>query len=264
MRFSVIVPVYNAAVFLRACLESVAGQTFADWECLCVDDGSADGSADILDEYAARDSRFRVVRKQHLGVGLARNAALDLATGDYLVFVDADDVLAPDALISLKDADADIVTYIPLDGRWGIEDACVRLFDRCVGNLLAWNAAYRREAVGEMRFPDFPNFEDVVFATAVFCRGARVATAPRWYDHRARSGSAMDQYTWRRVAGNFSAGRMISRLAGGYIRRQGGWRRRAAMRLVLARKLCAHFVLHVAAYALRAAVASARGLWRKA
>ena len=264
MRFSVIVPVYNAAEFLRACLDSVAGQTFPDWECLCVDDGSADCSADILDEYAARDARFHVIRQPHQGVGPARNAALDSAVGDYLVFVDADDALEPDALLSLKNAEADIITYLSLDGRWGISDTCIRLFDRCVGNLLAWNAAYRRETVGEIRFPNFPNFEDVVFATAVFCRGVRVATAPRWYDHRIRAGSAMDQYTWRRVAGNAKAGQMIRRLSGEYISRQEGWRRRTAMRLVLARKLLAHFVLHVAAYAVRAAVASLRGRGREA
>ena len=264
MRFSVIVPVYNAAGYLRACLDSVAGQSFADWECLCVDDGSDDGSADILDEYAARDARFRVLRRPHRGVGPARNAALDMAAGDYVVFVDADDALEQEALLSLKDAEADIATYLPLDGRWGISDARLRLFDRCVGNLLAWNAAYRRDAIGAARFPDFPNFEDVVFATAVFCGGARVTSAPRWYDHRVRAGSAMDQYTWRRVVGNFKAGLMIRSSAASYIRRQEGWRRRFAMRLVLIRKLCAHFVLHVAAYALRAAATSARGLWRRA
>ncbi len=258
MRFSVVIPVYNAEKFLRSCLDSVAGQTFSDWECLCVDDGSADGSADILDEYAARDARFRVIRQPHCGVGPARNVALDMATGDYVVFVDADDALEQDALLSLKDAEADIATYLPLDGRWGISDARLRLFDRCVGNLLAWNAAYRRDAIGAARFPDFPNFEDVVFATAVFCGGARVASAPRWYDHRVRAGSAMDQYTWRRVAGNFKAGLMIRSLAVDYISRQEGWRRRIAMRLVLTRKLLAHLILHVAAYAVRAAAASLR------
>lgn len=262
MRFSVIIPVYNAAAFLPACLDSVVGQSFSDWECLCVDDGSVDGSADILDEYAIRDARFRIMRQPHRGVGPARNVALDHAVGDYVVFVDADDVLAPNALLSLKDAEADIVTYLPLDGRWGISDTCLRLFDRCVGNLLAWNAAYRRETVGDIRFPDFPNFEDVVFATAVFCRSVQIASAPRWYDHRVRAGSAMDQYTWRRVAGNVKAGWMIHGLADDYISRQVVWKRRIAMRIVLIRKLLAHFVLHIAAYAVRAAIASLRGRGR--
>lgn len=259
MKFSVIIPVYNIAAFLRTCLDSVAGQAFPDWECICVDDGSTDGSVDVLDEYAARDVRFRVIKQPHRGVGAARNSALDQANGDYVVFVDADDVLESDALLSLKDADADIITYLSLDGRWGISDTSLRLFDRCVGNLLAWNAVYRREAIGKIRFPDFPNYEDVVFATAVFCRGVMVVSAPRWYDHRVRRGSAMDQYTWRRIFGNVMGGGMVCRLACSYICRQEGWWRRIAMRLVLARKLLAHFVLHVAAYAVRAAVASVRG-----
>ncbi len=260
MLFSVIVPVYNGADFLRTCLDSVAGQKFADWECLCVDDGSTDSSAGILDEYAARDARFHVIRQPHRGVGLARNAALDRAVGDYLVFVDADDVLEPHAFLSLKNVDADIVTYLPLEGRWGISDTNLRLFDRCVGNLLAWNAAYRRTFVGEIRFPDFPNFEDVVFATAVFCRGARVATAPRWYEHRVRVGSAMSLYTWRRVVGNIRGGGLFYKSAAAYICQQEGWRRRTAMRLVLIRKLLAHFVLHVAVYAVRSAITSICGL----
>ena len=260
MRFSVIIPVYDAADFLRACLDSVAGQTFPDWECLCVDDGSTDGSADILDEYASRDARFRVIRQPHRGVGPARNVALGRALGDYVVFVDADDVLEQDALFSLKDADADIVTFLPLEGRWGISDTNLRLFDRCVGNLLAWNAAYKRIAVGEIRFPDFPNFEDVVFATAVFCRGVRVATAPRWYEHRVRAGSAMSLYTWRRVVGNVRGGRLFYKSAATYICQQEGWRRRIAMRLVMIRKLLAHFMLHVVVYAVRAAITSVCGL----
>ena len=102
--FSVIIPVYNVAPYLRECLGSVRAQTFRDWECVCVDDGSTDGSAAILDEYAAKDPRFRVIDQQNAGEGAARNTALDsLANGSLtedgvLWFVDADDALHPLAL----------------------------------------------------------------------------------------------------------------------------------------------------------------------
>ena len=89
--FSIIIPVYNVAPYLHECLDSVLTQTFGDWEALCVDDGSTDGSGDILDEYATKDQRFRVVHQKNTGVSAARNAALDAAQGEWLCFLDSDD-----------------------------------------------------------------------------------------------------------------------------------------------------------------------------
>ena len=90
---SVIIPIYNVAPYLRECLDSVLAQTFADWEAICVDDGSTDESGAILDEYAARDSRFRIIHQKNAGVSAARNAALKKAQGEYIAFVDADDAV---------------------------------------------------------------------------------------------------------------------------------------------------------------------------
>ena len=81
MTISVVIPVYNAERFIRFALDSVVHQTYSDWECICVNDGSTDGSAAILDEYAANDKRFRVVHQANGGEGAARNAGMDLATG---------------------------------------------------------------------------------------------------------------------------------------------------------------------------------------
>ena len=91
--FSIIIPVYNVAPYLRECLDSVIAQTFTDWEAICVDDGSTDGSGAILDEYAAKDKRFRVIHQKNAGVSVARNAAIELMHGDWFLFVDADDVI---------------------------------------------------------------------------------------------------------------------------------------------------------------------------
>ena len=98
MKFSVIIPVYNVAEYLQPCLDSVLGQTVPDWECICVDDGSTDDSGKILDEFAARDSRIRVVHKSNGGVASARNTALDVISGDWFLFLDADDVWSPQLL----------------------------------------------------------------------------------------------------------------------------------------------------------------------
>lgn len=95
-QISVIVPVYNSARYLRECLNSVLAQTFTDWEVIAVDDGSTDGSGGILDEYAKADSRFHITHKQNEGVSAARNDALGLVSGQWVTFLDSDDLLAPD------------------------------------------------------------------------------------------------------------------------------------------------------------------------
>ena len=116
MRFSIIVPVYNAAAFLDATVASVVQQSFADWELLLMDDGSTDGLTGALcDQLAAQDPRIRSLHKSNGGAGDARNAALPLATGEYIVFLDSDDFLEPKALeilsAKLSEKPADICFF---------------------------------------------------------------------------------------------------------------------------------------------------------
>ena len=92
-RVSVVVPVYNVAAYLDTCLESLAQQTFEDLEVVMVDDGSTDESAEIAERFAARDSRFRLVQKANAGLGAARNTGARHASGEFLAFVDSDDVV---------------------------------------------------------------------------------------------------------------------------------------------------------------------------
>ena len=92
---SVIVPIYDAEKYLYRCLDSILAQTFADWECILVDDGSKDRSGAICDEYAVKDSRFHVIHKQNGGVSSARQAGLDAAKGDFVIHTDSDDWLDP-------------------------------------------------------------------------------------------------------------------------------------------------------------------------
>ncbi len=92
-RFSIIVPVYNTAQYLADCIGSVIEQTFEDWELILVDDGSTDDSGSMLDEYAANDSRIRVVHQDNLGQFFARRAGITTAQGEYILFLDSDDAL---------------------------------------------------------------------------------------------------------------------------------------------------------------------------
>lgn len=113
MRFSIIIPVYNVEQYLRDCLDSVLNQTFSDWEAICVNDGSTDGSSVILDEYAAKDSRFKMISQNNAGTAAARNTGLKVANGDYIFFLDSDDWIEDYALQILADSvnDEDVLCF---------------------------------------------------------------------------------------------------------------------------------------------------------
>ena len=119
---SIIVPVYNVEPYLRQCLDSILGQTFTNFEVVLVNDGSTDNSGFICQEYARLDSRFKYFEKENGGVSDARNSGLDLAQGDYVTFLDADDFLFEDHLeklyraTTLSDADIMIGGYSRFDG----------------------------------------------------------------------------------------------------------------------------------------------------
>ncbi|MDE6301588.1 MAG: glycosyltransferase [Muribaculaceae bacterium] len=110
---SVNVPIYNPGAYLRECLDSLASQNLKNIEFILVDDGSTDGSGKICDEYAAKDSRFKVIHKPNGGVASARQAALDASSGEYVIICDSDDWVEPEMYETLytiaKETDADIV-----------------------------------------------------------------------------------------------------------------------------------------------------------
>lgn len=94
MKLSIIVPVYNVQKYLDECVQSIVKQTFTDWECILVDDGSTDFSSVMCDEWAEKDSRIKVIHKTNGGLGSARNAGISAAAGDFLSFVDSDDLVS--------------------------------------------------------------------------------------------------------------------------------------------------------------------------
>lgn len=101
MLFSVVIPVYNVESYLRDCLNSVVNQTFTDWEAICVNDGSTDGSAAVLEEYADKDSRLKIITQPNAGLSAARNTGMKTAHGEYVLFLDSDDWLESHALETL-------------------------------------------------------------------------------------------------------------------------------------------------------------------
>lgn len=98
MKFSLVIPIYNVEAYLRHCLDSVLAQTMDDWEAVCVNDGSIDDSGIIVKDYATKDHRFKVLTQPNAGLSAARNAGMKTAQGEFILFLDSDDWLEPNAL----------------------------------------------------------------------------------------------------------------------------------------------------------------------
>jgi len=143
--FSIIIPVYNVAPYLRECLDSVLAQTFTDWEAICVDDGSTDGSGAILDEYAARDRRFRIIHQHNAGVSAARNKGLEISSGEYITFIDGDDAFLPKWLDvfarTIRETNADLVRQKSVEWNGEKAELLSGLVDwgyRIVDDVMSW------------------------------------------------------------------------------------------------------------------------------
>ncbi|MFF2211303.1 bifunctional glycosyltransferase/CDP-glycerol:glycerophosphate glycerophosphotransferase [Streptomyces antibioticus] len=202
-RFSIIVPCFKVQGFLRECLDSLLGQSYRDFEVIAVDDRSPDGCGAILDEFAARDERVRVLHlPENVGLGRARNAGMPLATGDYLFFLDSDDTLTPGALRAIADrlAEADGPDVLVFDYArtywWGgtRRNALAHLLTD-VGEdpftaaehpeildllMVVWNKVYRRDFVEENGFAFPPGYyEDTPWTFPVMLSARRIATLDR-------------------------------------------------------------------------------------
>ena len=218
MNISIIIPCYNSEKYLSACMDSVLAQTFEDFEAILIDDGSRDHTLAIAQRYAEIDPRVRVFAKENGGVAAARNLGLDHAQGEWITFVDSDDLLPPDALETLLSGAGDSVdmvvcahetfdetgrreTVIP-ESRWMDKDGeaerravALRLIEgdsvlNIMCNKLHRRALIEREAL-RLR-PGVKIAEDALFnLEAVLC-GSGIAYVNRVaYHYRTHSASAM-------------------------------------------------------------------------
>ena len=181
---SVIVPVYNVEKYLPRCLDSVTGQTYGRLEIVCVNDGSTDASQSILADYAAKDARIKVLTQPNGGLSAARNAGLDAATGDYVLFVDSDDWIPPYAVegylkvvaesgarvvVSTSFAVDELAAARPDGFAWTLErPALAKLVGRRKIQSSACNKFFRRDVIGARRFIKGIYFEDWPFVTELF------------------------------------------------------------------------------------------------
>ena len=199
---SVIVPVYNVEKYIKRCIDSVISQTYKNLEIILVDDGSSDKSGEICDEYEFQDNRVRVIHKTNGGLSDARNAALKIAKGDYIGFVDSDDYIKEDMFETLyklseeNNADISIVSFYEL-----IEDRVISVRDsgklRIMNKLeamqellidtniqsYAWNKLFKRELFDGITFPTGKNFEDIATTLILFekCDKVVLLQEPKYY-----------------------------------------------------------------------------------
>lgn len=208
---SVIIPVSNVLPWLDSCLTSVTRQTYRSLEVILVDDGSTDGSAPLCDLWASRDDRIAVVHLESGGSSRARNAGLDRATGDYITFVDSDDVVSEHLIGHLLEmllayrADAAVGNLSPFqDGTLphftlggpttvGTGREILRMI---VCGRPRWGTPvklYRRSLLDDLRFPEGLMHQDLHLAPRIFERAGRaVLTDDILYGYRLRPGSVMD------------------------------------------------------------------------
>ncbi|WP_399884943.1 CDP-glycerol glycerophosphotransferase family protein [Streptomyces sp. BBFR51] len=221
-RLSVIVPIYDVERYLPACLDSLAAQTFRDLEVLMVDDGSPDGSAAIAAEYADRDARFKLIRKENGGLGAARNTGISHISPDseYLTFVDSDDVIPPDAyrlmVTSLDESRSDFATgnvfHLKGEKSWQVpllqmlagearKRTHISKNARLVADRIACNKVFRRTFWDKHRF-SFPEgilHEDIPVVLPAYYRAEAVdIIGEPTYFWRLREGESAPSITQRR------------------------------------------------------------------
>ena len=207
---SVIVPVYNVEKYLARCIDSIIAQTYKNLEIILVDDGSADTSGAICDEYAHTDSRIRVFHKENGGLSDARNFGIAESHGEYLGFVDSDDYIATDmyellyslvceynvsmAACDVCDVDDGKEPHLISKGDGilcvGREEAMRIVLDGRINYAYAWNKLYKRELFDTIRYPVGKYIEDFFVILPLIEKAGNVAFCPEqkyYYVHRENS-----------------------------------------------------------------------------
>lgn len=210
---SVIVPVYNVEPYLDRCVNSLVSQTYKNLEIILVDDGSTDASPKMCDNWAEKDKRIRVIHKNNGGAADARNAGLDLATGEYIAFVDSDDwidlnyyeilykqliqsnaQIAASGVILSYDDHEDMTRYAQKAGIYTPEEALQTIQNNAGFLAVAWNKLYEKNIFQKMRFPCGVLYEDEFVIYRLMSRANRLVLCSEvYYHYQQRHGSVMTE-----------------------------------------------------------------------
>lgn len=214
-KVSVIIPVYNTEKYLRQCLDSVINQTLTDIEIICVDDGSTDSSLEILREYEQKGSRIKVLQQENQYAGVARNRGLDIASGEYLLFLDSDDVFELDMFekmfVFAHSNDLDVIicrsnNYIEETGEYkdnhstktelapiGVfssKDIASHIFQFCNG--WAWDKLFKADLIknNQLKFQALRQSNDTYFVYMALCLANKISVIDDvLINHRMHSSS---------------------------------------------------------------------------
>ena len=191
-KISVIVPIYNVEKYLRRCLDSIINQTYKNLEIILVNDGSKDNSFEICKEYKNKDKRIVLIDQKNAGLSAARNSGIDIATGDYIGFVDSDDVLSTKMyeflLKSIKESNSDISlclfksfnNNIEFDNNYNNivlgKDGAIKelLIDRKIASH-ACDKLYKKELFNGIRFPKGKKYEDIPVIYKLFLKANNIS-----------------------------------------------------------------------------------------
>ena len=211
---SIIVPVYQVENYIRQCVDSILAQTFTDFELILVDDGAKDNSGKICDEYARIDERVKVIHQKNSGAATARNSGMNQAVGNYFMFVDSDDYIAPTMLECLhktilnekadmvvcnclyffeSDEKKDFCTHMKSETLSGREIFYNRKNERNYGIwTVVWNKLMKREIVQKVKFRSGKYYEDEFWANDIYQMDIKVVTIPDClYYYRQHDDSTM-------------------------------------------------------------------------
>ncbi|MBQ8394094.1 MAG: glycosyltransferase family 2 protein [Clostridia bacterium] len=212
-KLSIIIPVYNAEEYLAVSVGSIINQTFSDWELILVNDGSKDNSLRLCQEYSKQDFRIKVIDKKNGGAGPARNAGLEIASGTYIAFVDADDWLDPtayaDLIPQMEKTAADILLFgvrthicdanneiidvkeeciqsFIIENQESFRKGCASLYQKVNMDSL-WNKIYKARIIKEnaLKFPDLRRMQDGVFNMSYYaCVHSMAVCDGNYYNRR--------------------------------------------------------------------------------
>ena len=228
VKFSIIMPVYNGEKYITKSIQSVLSQTCEDWELIIIDDGSKDKSFEIIRAYAQKDSRIRFCKQENAGVSEARNKALDLVQGDYVIFLDADDELHKNALEiiakPIQSNHIDIVVYNASRSPFGSvklipftvpfsesqflinsEELKVKyIYSALLSDVnfgFIWNLAVRASVIDNIRFrKDIIICEDLLFDIEMYTRADSILCIPDYlYYYRDNPEGCVNNFKYKKI-----------------------------------------------------------------
>jgi glycosyltransferase involved in cell wall biosynthesis len=196
---SVIIPVFNAELYLSECLDSVLAQTWDNLEIICIDDGSQDTSPQLLNIYAEKDARIRVIHCENSGVSNARNLGTANSCGEYFTFIDADDTVSPEYVetlmglcerydVPLAACNHSIAHGTHISARFdptypekllNAKDACYNVLYHGIPDVSSWGKLYSRKVFDGMRYPPGMLYEDTYLIADVLFKAKQLAYTPK-------------------------------------------------------------------------------------